>query len=247
MIFTYKEIKINYEYLKSDSVNTTPILFLHGWGGSIDSFIYFARKMQKTNDCILVDFPPFGNSDNLKVDWSICDYAEMIVKLLENLGLKKVNIVAHSFGGRITIEICSKKLFKVDKILLTGCAGIKIKSFKKQIKILRYKFLKFLSSIKLYSNKKLLRFGSSDYKNLDNIMKKTFVNIVNYDQTCLLSKINCSVLLIWGRFDKETPFYFTKVFKKNIKDCGVIALNGGHFAYLEFSNLFLSVMINYFK
>ena len=41
----------------------------------------------------------------------------------------------------------------------------------------------------------------------DLVMKKTFSNIVNYNQIKQLKKINVSTLLVWGTLDKETPFY----------------------------------------
>jgi len=78
-------------------------------------------------------------------------------------------------------------------------------------------------------------------------MKQTFKNIVNYDQTNQLSKIEVSTLLVWGTLDKETPFYFTKIFKKHIKDCEVIKFkNCSHFAYLERPALFLKILLSYF-
>ena len=74
-------------------------------------------------------------------------------------------------------------------------------------------------------------------------MKKTFINIVNYNQTSCLKEIQVPTLLIWGTLDKETPFCFTKIFKKNIKDCEVIKFKKcGHFAYLEKSGLFLKIL-----
>ena len=36
------------------------LLYLHGWGGSIDRFKYLALTMPYKN--ILIDFPPFGQS-----------------------------------------------------------------------------------------------------------------------------------------------------------------------------------------
>ena len=79
-------------------------------------------------------------------------------------------------------------------------------------------------------------------------MKHTFTNVVNYDQTKQLSKIASPTLLVWGSLDKETPFYFTKIFKKNIKDCEVIEFkNCSHFAYLEKPDLFLKILLSYFN
>ena len=61
MFFSYENIKINYKKLHftKENKNITPVLFLHGWGGSINSFLFCAKQL-KNVPCILIDFPPFG-------------------------------------------------------------------------------------------------------------------------------------------------------------------------------------------
>ncbi len=241
MIYSYKKIKVYYNLFNETYRETIPILFLHGWGMNGSCFNYFCKNLP-SKMCITIDFPPFGYSKEPKTSLNLQDYTDIIVRLLKKLNLQKVDIVAHSFGGRIAIQLSSTTNY-VNKLLLTGSAGIKNKSFKKFLKVKKFKFLKFLAKIRLFPYKKLNNYGSKDYKNLSPIMKETFKNIVNYDQTYLLSKISAPTLLIWGRLDKETPFYFTKIFKKHIKDCEVIAFEKcSHFAFLEKPQLFLNII-----
>lgn len=246
MIFEYNSLKIYYEFYGTKN-NNEPILFLHGWEGSTASFKYFCDKLGKTHMCINLDFPPFGNSSGPTKPLTVNDYSNMVLELLKFLGVSEVHIVAHSFGGRVAINLASKTQV-VKSLLLTGCAGIKKRSIKKFFKILHYKFLKMLAKLKLYPQKKLQKFGSSEYKKLSPVMQKTFINIVNFNQTKLLKQIKVPTLLVWGSLDKETPFYFTKIFKNNIKDCEVIEFeNCSHFAYLEKPNLFLNILTTYFN
>lgn len=251
MTFDFEGVKVNYIKLNFTQKNKAedskiPILFLHGWGGSTKSFIFCAKAL-KEMPCIFLDFPPFGKSQEMLYPWSVQDYARLVKKLCIHLKIDKVNIVAHSFGGRVSIELASQTAL-VNKMILTGSAGLNKKKLKVVLKERVYKFQKFLSRVKLYPSNKLLNRGSDDYKKLSPIMKSTFVNVVNYDQTKLLCKINCPTLLVWGNLDKETPFYFTKIFKKHIKDCEVITFNGlGHFAYLQKPNTFIQIIKNFFK
>lgn len=248
MKFNFENIKVNYTKLNFTKQNDgkTPLLFLHGFGGSINSFL-FCAKLLKQKPCILIDFPPFGKSEEMLQAWTIKDYSRLIMVLCNKLGVEKIDVVAHSFGGRVAIELASQTTL-INKMLLTGSAGLKRKKLKVIIKEKLYKIQKFLSKLNLYSKQKLLNKGSSDYKNLSPIMKKTFINVVNYDQTKLLCKINAPTLLVWGNLDKETPFYFTKIFKKHIKDCEVICFDGaGHFAYLQKPRTFVQIIKNFFK
>ena len=244
MMFEYKNIKINYQVINENSKGT-PILFLHGWQGSILSFSFFANNLKRK--CILIDFPPFGKSSMTNYPLTVKDYKNLVYGLLKYLKIKKVFIVAHSFGGRVAIEMSATTKI-VKKMILTGCAGIKKKSIKTKLKLIIYKVQKALSKIKLYPKAKLQKKGSPDYQNLPAQMKKTFINIVNYDQRYLLKKICVPTLLVWGNLDKETPFYFTKIFKKHIKDCEVVVFkNKGHFAYLEEPQTFLKIISTFFE
>ena len=97
------------------------------------------------------------------------------------------------------------------------------------IKVYLYKFIKHL-----FPNSKLLSFfGSKDYKSLNNIMKKTMSNVINYDVTNLLKTLNTPTTLIYANKDKITPMYIAKKSKKKIKDSNIISINGDHFAYLS--------------
>lgn len=248
MIFVYDGVEVNYKVFVKSGFVGEPILFLHGWGGSIKSFEYFARVLSEKRQCIVIDFPPFGESSQIKTPWSVKKYANMVEKLLEYFGLKECSIVAHSFGGRVAIQLAINHSVKVNKMLLTGCAGIKNRSFRVKFSVFKYKVLKFVCKLGLKNRDLLNKLGSKDYRELSPVMKKTFSNIVNYDQRKLIKKIKCSVLLFWGDNDKETPFYFTNFFKKHIKDCGVIKIKGGsHFAYLEEAELFLKVLFTFFS
>ena len=246
MIVNYKKIKVYYEIFNNHK-KSIPLLFLHGWEGSVASFAYFYEILSKKRNVLNLDFPPFGKSSLPLNPLTVEDYANIVKEILKKNNIKKIDIVAHSFGGRVAIFLAANTNL-VNKMLLTGCAGVKRKSFTNFLKIKKYKCLKFLSNIKLYSKEKLNKMGSEEYKKLSPVMKQTFVNIVNYNQTSQLKNIKVPTLLVWGSLDKETPFYFTKIFKKNIKDCEVIEFKKcSHFAYLEKSDLFLKILLSYFN
>ena len=246
MIFEFLNTQIFYQIFGADN-SGPPIVFLHGWGGSTKSFEFFAKQLCQNHKCILIDFPPFGNSSLPAHPWTVETYANSVERLLQSLHTKKIFVVAHSFGGRVAIELALSKKIGVCKMLLTSSAGIRKKSFKRTLKIWQFKALKFFAKIGVVNSKKLERMGSADYQNLPDNMKKTFVNVVNFDQTKKLKNISCPTLLFWGKSDRDTPFCFTKIFKKHIKDCEVIAVDGTHFAYLEHTALFLNVLRAFFE
>lgn len=218
----YKGSFVNY-IVKGDGEEV--MLYLHGWGGSVDSFLHLNTSLNYKN--IFVDFPPFGKSEEPKQAYTLFDYAEIVLNILQKEKVKKLNIICHSFGARVAILLISLYNQNVDKLIITSGAGIKPKNkVKKIFRKIKYKIMKKI-------NKNFVP-GSNDYKNLSPVMKKTFSNIINFDLSNLAKEINCKTLLIYGNKDKETPLYMAKKLNKLIKNSKLIIYkNCGHFAYLE--------------
>ena len=223
-------ITIEYDYKK---ISSKTIVFLHGFGGNLQSFFHYSKSFQNFGYSTLnINLTDYGFK-NLPKDFSIYDYADVIAKLIKILKIKSFNIIAHSFGGRISIILSSMYNLKIDRMVLFDIAGIKPKlSFKTKFKVCFYKLLKFLACKKIINKNVLQKFGSSDYKMLNQNLKSVFVNVVNEDLTYLLKLIKTKSLIVFGKSDKDTPIYFAKIFHKQIKNSKLILLNGDHFCYL---------------
>lgn len=235
---------MNYLY-KKNKLKT--ILFLHGWGGSIESFRSIADFLYDYGySILLVDFLGFGQSEEPPKNFTIYDYAKSVKNLLKDLQIDDFYIVAHSFGGRVTSII--NQDFKIDKMVLTGSAGLKTRfSLINKFKILKYKLAKFLVKIKIVDKNILKKYGSLDYKNLSDDMKQVFVNVVNEDLKKYIKNIKSNTLLYWGDKDTETPLYMGKRFKKFIKNSRLYIVNGSHFAYIENSFEFQNLVLEFFN
>ena len=93
-----------------------------------------------------------------------------------------------------------------------------------------------------------MKYGSTDYKNLTNIERGTFRNIVNEDLKQYLKYIYCPTLLIWGEKDTESPLKHGTIMNKKIKNSGLISLKKGtHFVYLEYPLYILKIILEFFK
>lgn len=241
MYFNYLDTKIYYE----TTGNGQPIVFLHGWQSSSGSFSLLKQQLQHSYKLIFIDFPPFGKSGKLLFSWSVETYADMVVALLDYINVQNFCILAHSFGGRVAINICTCYNNKVKKLILTGSAGLKPKkSFLQHLKEKKYKYLKKQALKGKQIN--LQNYGSQDFKALDDLMKQTFVKIVNYHQEQKVKKISIPTLLIYGEKDTETPIYMAKKFKRLIKNSKLeIIKNAGHFCFIGQNELFYHYVIHF--
>ncbi len=183
----------------------------------------------------LLDFKGFGESKEPDFAYGVPEYTADILNMMDSLKIKSATLVAHSFGGRVAVEIASNQKCRVDRLVLIDSAGLKPR------RGIKYHFLIYLNKIakKLgYSGLK----GSNDYRVLSPRMKQTFVKVVSYNQDDKLRKISCPTAIFWGKSDKTTPKFMAKKFKAGIKDSEIFWLNGGHFAYIEDFDKFMLVL-----
>lgn len=82
-----------------------PIVFLHGFLESISMWQYL--PLQKLEcQCILVDLPGHGGSDLCEqLPPSIQSMAELVLELIDHLGIDKFSVVGHSMGGYVGLEL----------------------------------------------------------------------------------------------------------------------------------------------
>lgn len=239
MFVCYKNVNIYYTRKGSGEV----LLLLHGWGGSTQSLMMFENELLFERSVINVDFPPFGKSGKLLSEWTVDDYANCVKLILQKESVSTCDIICHSFGGRVALILASEN--RVGKLVLISSAGIRVNRFKTFLSVKWYKMKKLLVKLKLISKRHIENKGSDDFINASDSMKKTFINIINYDSRHLLKHINCQTLLLWGRQDDATPLKIAKVLRRKIKNSELILFDGGHFVYIEQVSKFITI-IKYF-
>ena len=236
MYFKYKDINLFYEKY-GNGVNS--IIIFPGWGNNRLSFSPMINILKLYFTVYIFDYPGFGNSNFPSNDLNIIDYGHMFRSFIKKNHINKPILIGHSFGGRIIIILCGLLKIEVRKIILIDSAGIKRK--KKLYIKMKERLYKWLKRIRLpkkiypkYIDFLIKIFGSKDYKNINPSIRKTFINIINYDLTEYLSNIKEPTLIIWGEKDQETPLADGIVMENKIKDSGLVIIKGAkHFAYLE--------------
>lgn len=225
------------------------VLFLHGWGGSTNSFLSVAKRLSVKHKVMLVDFYGFGKSKFPNTPLDTYEYATQLYIFLKKKGVKELSIVAHSFGGRVAMILASAFDIKINELVLVDSAGILPKrNVRYKINVLRYKLYKKLANLKIVSAKSLSKFGSEEYKQLDSNQKISYVKIVNQGLEYLLKNIKSRVLIVWGELDKTTPLYMARKINSGISGSKLIIYNNaGHFSYLENYSNFCNLLFTFIK
>jgi len=221
------------------------IVFLHGWGADLNSFL-FAKDYFEDYSKVFVDFAGFGQSAEPAKAYYVKDYAEELRELLSKFDIDNLVLVGHSFGGRVAIKFSSLYQFDYDlfKVCLVDSAGLRPKlSLARRLKIFKYKKLKAKAQKNAKFREKLLQYGSNDYRQLSDVMKQTFVNIVNEDLSLEAGSMLCKTFIVWGEKDKETKIAMAKKFNKIILNSQLFVIKGaGHFCFLNNTQEFLIIL-----
>ena len=259
MFTTISGCKIHYELQINEQSAEMPVLLLHGWGCDAGIYAPFIDAIRERATLVTLDFPAHGQSEEPPQPWGVSDFQKQVTELLRTLNLEKVDIVAHSFGARVAVYLAAQSPEFVNKIVITGGAGVKKPAEQQNNKrTARYKRLRAISKglgslpflktpMKQAQEMLIQKYGSRDYAALSKGMRPTFVKIISEDLTPLLKQIKAPVLLIWGENDNETPLWMGQTMEREIDDAGLVVFEGrSHYAFLEESARFLTIVQQFF-
>lgn len=230
------------------------IIVLHGWGANINTVLPIVNILKDKFKVHALDLPGFGESQEPDQPIDSFKYADLVKQYIDQMGIEKVTLIGHSFGGKLSIILGSKYPSVVNKIVLINSAGLIPKRGPRYyLKVYSFKSLRFIYKNLLFwmANEEKMekfykRFGSTDYKDSSGVMRKILVIVVNENLLHLLGKIKAPTLLIWGDKDTATPLYFGKTMEREIKDSGLVVLEGtGHYSYLDDYGKFTIILRNF--
>jgi len=202
-----------------------PFLILHGWGGSSNSWVEVQKILSiKGYKVINLDLPGFGKSSSPVVPWEIKDYADFVLKFVNKIGLEKIILLGHSFGGRISIKFAVKHPERLKILILCASAGVKLPYTFTQVAIFYISRVgnfvlspKVLRRIKDWlRNNFYMLIRQRDYQKVKGAMKETFKKIIIDDQTPELPDIKTKTLIIWGERDRTVPIRAAHIIKEKI-------------------------------
>ena len=222
------------------------ILILHGWGRSSHDWNQIAQKLSSQYQVILLDLPGFGDSTIPESEvWGIFEYAEIVEKFIKKLGLKKITLIGHSFGGEIALVIAAKNPVYLEKLILVDSAGVDKAGFWTKVKIKIFKIGKIVPLPKQLYEALVWRLGSKTYASAGKL-RTSFKKIENQDVSYLIPSIKTPTLIVWGEKDLVLSVNWARKMKDLIKNSTLRIVWGvGHHPHLEKPNKFLEIIKEY--
>lgn len=115
---------ISIRYARRGSREGVPVLFIHGFGGDLDNWLFNIDPIAEKSPVIALDLPGHGQSSIRLPGTSLIDLASFIARFLDAIDVPKVHLVGHSMGGGIAAQLALSHPDRVVSLVLIDSAGM---------------------------------------------------------------------------------------------------------------------------
>lgn len=237
------------------------LVLVHGLGASANRWDPIIPYLSKKFHLIIPDLIGHGYSDKPLVDYTMKFFVNFLTEFIEELNIKKTNIIASSFGGQIAAECAIKQNNSFEKLALVSPSGINPRLSPAMdaymLTMIHPNKERALQAFKEMAGPK----KEIDSKMIDDFVKR--INMPNAKMAIMstllwlkyakvltnrLSKILIPTLVVWGNDDAVIPFRYAKIFVSSIKGCQFIEMNScGHIPFAEEPQKFSDGILEFFN
>ncbi|MBL7566122.1 alpha/beta fold hydrolase [Staphylococcus saccharolyticus] len=221
-----KKYGINFKLNKVSSSEITNV-FIHGLNGSLFQWEYF---LNINKNYLVVDLPSHGFSDDI-TNFNFKKYTLKIEKLIKTLNLRDINLIGHSLGGALALNLTNSKYINIrNVILINSCHIMRINP------AINYK-----------------SFDDKILKNKEYTIQKKLKNDINMSKVCIGEKPiyfevdnfsnECKYILIYSKNDRIISRRKIKNLESILQNCISYELIGSnHYSHLEEANKVKSIL-----
>ena len=100
------------------------VLLLHGLGCDHTTWDTVIESLSRRYTVIAPDLLGHGQSDKPRADYSVGGYANGMRDLLTVLGIDKVTVIGHSFGGGVAMQFAYQFPERTERLMLVSSGGL---------------------------------------------------------------------------------------------------------------------------
>jgi pimeloyl-ACP methyl ester carboxylesterase len=113
-----------HEFWYLDQGDGPAVLFIHGLTGSHRNWAHLVDAVSTDHRVLAPDLFGHGASAKPMGDYSVGAHAATLRDLLDRLGIGRVTLVGHSFGGGIAMQFCYLFPERVERLVLVSSGGL---------------------------------------------------------------------------------------------------------------------------
>jgi len=243
------------------------VLMLHGFGGSLHSWEVWAQALSTSHRVIRFDLPGHGLSEpDPAGDYTDARSIQLMLALMDQLGVARASIVGHSIGGRIAWTFAARHPERTDRLVLVAPDGFASPGFAygratevpAVLGLMRHVLPKAVLRMNLepaYANPQSLTDElTTRYHDLmlapgaRDAMFKRLQQTVLTDPRPLLGAINAPTLLVWGEADAMIPVANAQDYLRALKNSRLVTFPAvGHLPQEEAAQASLAAVRDFLR
>jgi pyruvate dehydrogenase E2 component (dihydrolipoamide acetyltransferase) len=111
--------------ISTDAVESiAPLLLIHGFGGDAGNWVLTQSALSTTRQVIAIDLPGHGKSSKVIDKPTPEAFATLIARLVRHLGIERLHVAGHSYGGLVASVLAAKLGTKALSLTLVDPAGL---------------------------------------------------------------------------------------------------------------------------
>jgi pyruvate dehydrogenase E2 component (dihydrolipoamide acetyltransferase) len=114
---------IRVRYARRGAAEGTPVLFIHGYGGDLDNWLFNIDAVGEKAPVIALDLPGHGQSSVKLPGASIAALAGFVARFMDAIDVRRAHLVGHSMGAAVASQIALNDPKRVASLTLIGSAG----------------------------------------------------------------------------------------------------------------------------
>jgi pyruvate dehydrogenase E2 component (dihydrolipoamide acetyltransferase) len=123
--YQFTEVEgIRVRYARRGAAQGVPVLFLHGFGGDLDNWLFNLDAVAEVAPVLALDLPGHGQSDARLPGDTLAALAAFVVRFLDRLDVTQAHLVGHSMGGAIAARLALDHPQRVVSVALVNSAGL---------------------------------------------------------------------------------------------------------------------------
>lgn len=115
---------ITVRYARRGPERGVPVLFIHGFGGDLDNWLFNLDAAAEVAPVIALDLPGHGQSTPRLPGTTLAALAGFVARFLDRLDVERVHAVGHSMGGAIAAQLARDHPQRVASLTLVNSAGL---------------------------------------------------------------------------------------------------------------------------
>lgn len=103
--------------------NEQVVLFIHGFGGDLDNWLFNMDALAEHYRVVALDLPGHGQSATALPGSQLAQLADFVAAFMEALAIPSAHLVGHSLGGAIAALFAQRHPARARSLALIGSAG----------------------------------------------------------------------------------------------------------------------------